>query len=509
MVTQPKKTVNTFSQEYYEDDDIRIRSGAEWAAKRKLCGTDASAPASAAKSKEKPKKKRDPKDNDFWRIKLTVAAYGKPFYVLDGHIWTLTDGRWTIDDPKWNSLWAARYNRSMRKSEETLLNQLFGFSMEAVMSQNYNTCSHYYERIGNPLDAKNPAHWVPFDLPRHQLLCRHGIYDALEGRIVDSLEGRIIYGDRCWMSPLDITEADMESAKKVETWLKERVPNDLERERMLELMAVQGLTPHAKVRNIILAYGDGGTGKSTTMKMLGQAASRGHVTETTLQDLVRSNFAFSSIEKAHFNVCDESSLTSAGTVEVLKRLSGGQVQIERKYAHARPAAISILFILTANKIPDLPDGSSAMTDRLVPVHFPQIYAGELDNKTMDNNALAQHPQLPGIFSYLFGFWLLACRKSVDEINRGSADWQREVGQIFASKVDRTLDAISELLEKTDNPDDKVRTRDIITALEEGYGILADAKDVAQYMRKLFGEESSISLKIEEKVMKGYRGYKIS
>ena len=514
MVTQRKPVVNNFTKEFYEDDeDVRIVDTKAWAAKRKLCGTAAPEDATrqgfqACKVSGGKGKRKGKKDSDLGRIKAVVAEYGKPFYILDGHIWAQEDGRWIVDDGAFNRIWTTKYHRGMRPPEEKLLKQLFEFSMEIAMRNNYNTCSHYYERVGDPLDPANPTKWIPFSLPRHQLLCRHGVYDATIGGIVDTLEGRMIYGDRCWMSPLDITPEDGEAAKRAEEMLKERMPVDLERERVLELMAIQGLTPHAKVRNIILAYGDGGTGKSTTMKLLGQAASRGHVTETTLHDLVKNNFAFASIEKAHFNVCDESSLAAPGTVDVLKRLSGGQVQIERKYAHARPAAVSILFILTANKIPDLPDGSSAMTDRLVPVHFSKAYAGEIDNTTMDNNALAQHPMLRGMWTYLFGCWLTACRKSVEEINKGSAEWRQKIGRIFAEDVDSIFGAFSELLERSDNPDDKVKTRDIISALEQGYSKFIDPKDVAQYMRKLYGENGPINIKFEGSVFRGYRGYKL-
>ncbi len=518
MVAQRKPVVNTF----YEDDDIPVRSGAEWLKSRGkgLCGTaapmsDEEATQEAMRSIKEGGKSagrgrgKGKKDSDLGRIKAVVAEYGKPFYILDGHIWAQDDGRWIVDDGAFNSIWTAKYHRGMKQLEEKLLKQLFEFSIEAVMQVNYNTCSHYYERIGDPLDPKNLAKWIPFILPRHQLLCRHGIYDAHTRSIVDTLEGRVIYGDRCWMSPLDITEEDGEAAKKAEAMLKERMPFDLERERVLELMAIQGLTPHAKVRNIILSYGDGVTGKSTTMKLLGQAASRGHVTDTTLHDLVRNDFAFASIEKAHFNVCDESSLTGPGTVDVLKRLSGGQVQIERKYAHSRPAAVSILFILTANKIPDLPDGSSAMTDRLVPVHFSNVYAGDMDNTTMDNNALAQHPMLRGMWTYLFGCWLTACRKTVEEINKGSAEWQQKVGRNFAANVDPILYAFTELLEHTDNPDDKVKTKDIISALDQSYGKVLDPKDVSQYMRKIFGENGPLTIRFDEGLAKGYKGYKLT
>lgn len=169
-------------------------------------------------------------------------------------------------------------------------------------------------------------------------------------------------------------EAGME---RLDAFLDEITQREADKLTLVELVG-NCLLPNYEYEKILVLFGEGSNGKSTwydvVRTFLGSASSPGdptNVDSLTLQQITENRFATSSLVGKWANIGEDLPEKKIQDLGPLKDLTGGgETSVEPKGKERFSFHNRAKMMFAANRPPVLPERSTAVKRRLVPVHLP-------------------------------------------------------------------------------------------------------------------------------------------
>ncbi len=181
------------------------------------------------------------------------------------------------------------------------------------------------------------------------------------------------------------------------TWLEERLPDPEVRDLIQEIFGYC-VTDRINYHKFFFFYGDGGTGKSTTVNMLTRLIGEKNVVSVQLQELDNPFTRAMLVGKRLFCAKEltRDSLKHIGLVKAIT--SGDPINVERKHKDGFSYRPTGRFIMESNIRANTPDSSDGFFRRIYQVTFAkQIPRSEFDFSLEDKLAT----EMEGIF-----FWAI-------------------------------------------------------------------------------------------------------
>lgn len=153
-------------------------------------------------------------------------------------------------------------------------------------------------------------------------------------------------------------------------------------------------TPDTRYEIALWLFGERGSGKSTLLEGL-QAALGSRCGSLSLRD-IESRFAFSDIVGKTLLTATEGISYTASTHLINALISGENIKIERKFAHAYTARSVAKIAWAMNTLPRVNDSEDGLFRRVWPIEFPPASTiGEIDVNLKEKIKL----EAPGIFNW--------------------------------------------------------------------------------------------------------------
>jgi putative DNA primase/helicase len=161
------------------------------------------------------------------------------------------------------------------------------------------------------------------------------------------------------------------------------------------------LVPSNRLQQAILLLGDGGSGKSTTLRGLAAFLGKRNIAAISLHKLESDRFAVARLVGRIANICaDLPSQHLAGT-STFKAITGGdEITAEYKFRDSFDFRPFTRLVFSANYPPRSADGSQAFFDRWAPYPFNNVFRGtdaEIPQDTLVDQ-LADPGELAGVLN---------------------------------------------------------------------------------------------------------------
>lgn len=143
----------------------------------------------------------------------------------------------------------------------------------------------------------------------------------------------------------------------------------------------------------LFLFGPSRSGKSEFLHKLTVAAGDGATSAVTLHQLADDVFAAANLYGAALNVAADLSSAHVQDLSAFKMLTGDDpINANRKYGQQFKFKNAALFAFSANQVPTVSETSRAYFERMIPVEFPNTFAGAEDHSVRDKLMA----ELPGI-----------------------------------------------------------------------------------------------------------------
>ncbi len=153
---------------------------------------------------------------------------------------------------------------------------------------------------------------------------------------------------------------------------------------------------------IFMLFGKGANGKTVYTSVLTSLHGFDHVSNVTLKQMVKDDFALADMENKDLNIDNELGNQIIKDTAILKRLTSGfrqQIRIQRKNQQAYNTTLYAKLFFNANKVPVSEDMSDAYNRRLVIIAFPYTFEGDKADKKLIEK-LTTEQEKSGIFNIL-------------------------------------------------------------------------------------------------------------
>ena len=158
------------------------------------------------------------------------------------------------------------------------------------------------------------------------------------------------------------------------------------------------LWPDHRIKNFVILYGPGDSGKSTFAELLRAFLGRDNCSSVTLHNLSESRFKIAELRHKYANIASDISRDDVKNQSIIKSLTGNDMlTLEQKYKQPFQFINTTKMIFTCNKIPQVTDVDDAYIDRLLLIEFPNRFS-------KDKNVLAgiTDEELAGMFNKAWG-----------------------------------------------------------------------------------------------------------
>lgn len=142
--------------------------------------------------------------------------------------------------------------------------------------------------------------------------------------------------------------------------------------------------------------GEGQNGKSTFCTVCENFVGKENASAV---DIISFGDKFQRIDLHHklLNVASESGMSSSKGMERLKQLTGGDtIAAQPKYGDTVNFVNGAAMLFTMNTIPEIPDSSRGMAERIIAVPFDRSFFGDKADRKLDDKLAGE---LPGIFNW--------------------------------------------------------------------------------------------------------------
>ena len=141
--------------------------------------------------------------------------------------------------------------------------------------------------------------------------------------------------------------------------------NDVQKRAIILEMIGDCLLKRALFQKMYLIYGEGGTGKSTLLRIITSLVGEENASFLSLQDLENTFYPWELVGKL-VNIGDDIPFGKINDSSLIKKLvSGERMMIQRKFGHPSSFSNYATMIFTTNKLPNTADRTSGFMRRLV------------------------------------------------------------------------------------------------------------------------------------------------
>lgn len=141
--------------------------------------------------------------------------------------------------------------------------------------------------------------------------------------------------------------------------------NDVQKRAIILEMIGDCLLKRALFQKMYLIYGEGGTGKSTLLRIITSLVGEENASFLSLQDLENTFYPWELVGKL-VNIGDDIPFGKINDSSLIKKLvSGERMMIQRKFGHPASFSNYATMIFTTNKLPNTADRTSGFMRRLV------------------------------------------------------------------------------------------------------------------------------------------------
>jgi P4 family phage/plasmid primase-like protien len=191
------------------------------------------------------------------------------------------------------------------------------------------------------------------------------------------------------------------------SFLQKTVPDDGVRE-LLQLVFGLAFVPDQRAQKFFVLTGDGGGGKSTTVKIMEAIVGPENCSHVDLASFA-STFALSATIGKLLNICDDLDESGRSVEGKLREYTGNNaIEVERKYAPAFNFIPSAKLIFCANTTPRFRDRTEATWRRLMLIPFNvKIPEDEQDKQYAEKYLL---PEMDGIFQWAIAGYVKLLRR---------------------------------------------------------------------------------------------------
>lgn len=199
------------------------------------------------------------------------------------------------------------------------------FISAAELQATYNDLNQY------------PAEWINF---------KNGFYDPVKGRLL----GHDPKYKAVNQIPHNYNPADKPDGAAVEEWLSFIVPDDADREMLLEF-AGYSMTRDVRQQRFMILNGEGGTGKSTVIRMIENVIGSENLSSISLNEMTQRFSSYGLLGKL-LNSCADLELTALEDTSTIKKALGEDtLRGEAKGKDAFPFKSYAKLIFSCNELP--------------------------------------------------------------------------------------------------------------------------------------------------------------
>lgn len=157
---------------------------------------------------------------------------------------------------------------------------------------------------------------------------------------------------------------DPERSEAIETFLAHCSSNDMQKRKLILEMIGDCFLQRAVFQKMFLIYGEGGTGKSTLLRLITDLVGPNNATYLSTKDL-ESTFLPAELYGKLVNVGDDIPFLKISDSSQIKKLVSGEViMVQRKFSQPLKMINFATLIFTANQLPNSLDRTSGFMRRL-------------------------------------------------------------------------------------------------------------------------------------------------
>lgn len=212
--------------------------------------------------------------------------------------------------------------------------------------------------------------------PKGYFVFKNGVLDMASRELIKSVDG--IFTKQY---PFDFNPNDEEAIKRADEFIKSFVYRnwpEKEKQQMISLLyecLLYGCQQKHTLKKVFVFYGDSNTGKSTFPKIWSALLGKRYVLVPEDADKkINDTFFLYSIHQAQVVHMDEVNGKSRRFRDFIKAMSTTQTNtvVRKPGGESKIADVSCLLTFTTNSIFKFKESSSAMFNRLMPIHFAQV-----------------------------------------------------------------------------------------------------------------------------------------
>jgi putative DNA primase/helicase len=292
-----------------------------------------------------------------------------------------------------------------------------------------------------------------------------------------------------------------------------QVLNPEERKTALQAMSYTFHRDY-ELEYIFILFGLGANGKSVFTSIMTALHGRHNVSNVTIKQMIKNDFALSDLENKDVNI-DSEAVGYISNTAVLKRLTGGSkqpIRVEPKFKQAYDTILYAKLFLNANKMPVIEDLTNADSRRFVILTFPNEFdSNKADPKLVSKLTTPQ--ELSGVFNVLMIHLREVRRSEKIHLNEKTIEERRQ-------KYERTANPVKEFLNENvyEAEDGYIRKPDLYNSFKDyckEYKIpLISMDKLGKEVKKLHYPEDieleikSVSKKIDHETVRIWAGIRL-
>lgn len=233
---------------------------------------------------------------------------------------------------------------------------------------------------------------LPDHLSEPMLNVRNGMLDLRTGELHPH--------DARWLSSVQLpVDWDPKAQAPVyEAWLLAQIPQQADHLEEAASMMLDGSRTPTKA---VFLFGPSRSGKSTFIRLLEALAGPENTSAVTLHMLAENRFAAANVYGAILNAAADLKADHVDDLSMFKMMTGDDlIQADRKFGRQFVFRNRALFVFSANTLPTVGESSRAYSERILPFHFDQSFAGAEDPALEE----AMRAELSGILTRLVRAW---------------------------------------------------------------------------------------------------------
>ena len=295
--------------------------------------------------------------------------------------------------------------------------------------------------------------------------CRNGIFDIEKESLLNHTP-KLLSTHQINASLISLeTFNDVFEKSRLKTFLNSIMEKDQERIDVLQEMVGLALSPHAReVKKAFVLYGNGNNGKSIIITLLQNLLGDENIGSVPIADF-KEKFSASTLVNKLVNLVDDDPSENVKEPKNWKSLVAGQVvSVESKFKDATLTTPNLTHIRGMNNLPTTSDKTDGFFSRNVIIPFNNSY-GSLEEVKQGRRKNVADPLLTNrlldeidIFFTWGVLGLLRLQKNEWVLTSSTAIEQEN--ENYRLEVDSLYKYIIEKIEVTNNPDDKLGTKDI-------------------------------------------------